>query len=765
MGKYKKIPYSSFCWKFGTTSFRTQKFNKMTEWQLRLLKEFWEKSEYSWQGWEKAAPGQNDIYEIKTKYYDWLVENNFMEGGEDFNGKFKTARNKTSGLYDMGFINSEHRLTEVGKSLLEISQTNDFLTKNELGISKDSEIYLKQLLKVSNKYDNHFVRPLIVALYLLDNLDYLSNDEFCYLMPLCMDNTSTAYILNVIKDIRKGIGSLDESIIHILLDKSNYKEGLERFISNDFSPELLLSVGMNRKSAKYDKAYIPLYSYMHAVYMEQDVSKIIDLLACLKKFQSSIAIKWKKLLFKVHQTAKIKKNPQKYLKMLPVGITDSEKEFKKFFFITMHLFKAKATLEDYLDLNRRYLGLSNIFLFENDEVRLDIVPKYFFKNAIHELYEQAFQESTLLYNSCSLVDICPSLVFDEKAIINGINLQLGTNISTLEETYREVDKLQYERFSKLVDEQFTDDKLLLLLDDFEKRDDEEINNLVTDNADIPTIFEYIIGIIWWKVSGKQGKALDYMKLSLDSNLLPITHAAGGEADLVWEYKRTNDYPEHSLLLEATLADSTNQRRMEMEPVSRHLGNNLVRSHNMANYCVFATNYLYINVLGNFRDWKHSTYYDPQDPSNKVRGMKIIPIETEDLKSIVRYHLTYAKLYVHFQKAYDSDEMDDAQAWYEKYVNIEYSNLCPKRKLKRLEYDDDVFRLIQNIRNINPAKSEGYIQIEVQKEYGHRYDGMTSRDWRDLITSYLKPVGKVDLNADTSTFCGMAADELDNRNEK
>ena len=274
MGKYRKIPYSSFCWKFGTTSFRTQKFNKMTEWQLRLLKEFWEKSEYSWQGWEKTAPGQNGIYEIKTKYYDWLVENNFMEGGEDFNGKFKTARNKTSGLYDMGFINSEHRLTEVGKSLLEISQRNDFLTRNELGISKDSEIYLKQLLKVSNKYGNHFVRPLIVALYLLDNLDYLSNDEFCYLMPLCMDNTSTAYILNVIKDIRKGIGSLDESIIHILLDKSNYKEGLERFISNDFSPELLLSVGMNRKSAKYDKAYIPLYSYMHAVYMDQDVSNL-----------------------------------------------------------------------------------------------------------------------------------------------------------------------------------------------------------------------------------------------------------------------------------------------------------------------------------------------------------------------------------------------------------------------------------------------------------------------------------------------------------
>lgn len=54
-----------------------------------------------------------------------------------------------------------------------------------------------------------------------------------------------------------------------------------------------------------------------------------------------------------------------------------------------------------------------------------------------------------------------------------------------------------------------------------------------------------------------------MKLSLDSNLLPVTHAAGGEADIVYEYPETKDFPRHSLLLEATLADSTNQRRMEM----------------------------------------------------------------------------------------------------------------------------------------------------------------------------------------------------------
>lgn len=34
--EYEKIPYSSFMWKFGTTSFRTKEFNFKTEMQLAL---------------------------------------------------------------------------------------------------------------------------------------------------------------------------------------------------------------------------------------------------------------------------------------------------------------------------------------------------------------------------------------------------------------------------------------------------------------------------------------------------------------------------------------------------------------------------------------------------------------------------------------------------------------------------------------------------------------------------------------------------------
>ena len=151
IGNYEKIGYSSFVWKFGTTSFRTTKFNKMTEWQLRLLDEFWQKPEYSDYGWEKSYmfDGQDDIYWIKCRYYDWLVQNEFMDGGEPEDKKFKTAREKTSGLYDMGLINENHRLTAVGRKLLELAESETYSEMTPLNISKDSMLYLEQLLSGS----------------------------------------------------------------------------------------------------------------------------------------------------------------------------------------------------------------------------------------------------------------------------------------------------------------------------------------------------------------------------------------------------------------------------------------------------------------------------------------------------------------------------------------------------------------------------------------------------------------------------------------
>lgn len=688
--EYERIPYASFMWKFGTTSFRTKEFNYMTEKQLGLLKKFWEIPENSNQGWEKKymAPGQKDIYEIKNRYYDYLVANEFMIGNET-EIKYKTAREKTSGLYDMGLINENHRLTEVGEYLLNMSESQAYSEKTELGISNDSILYLGQLLKLSLRISGNVVRPFIIVLHLLAKLGYLTYDEFRYLMPLCIDDESTQLIIGRIEELRgNGNPTVDDVIKEVLLSKKNYKQGLERMLDNDYSEELLLSVGMNRKSAAYDKPYATLYSEMYAVYMNKDYSRIVPMFLLLKKFQTSIAIKWKQLMFESSNTAAVKKDPIGNLLPLPDKVIASEKDFKEFFYITMHVNKAKATLEDYLDLNRRYLGLTNCFLFDDDQVNLDIVPKLFFANAVEDLYKQAYEHCDLLEKNCPMSSICSMLLYDERSIINGINQYLGTSITTIDEVFDEVDRVRYDRFNKMVDKKFSDETLFHLLEDFDSRNDDEINNVVTDNADIPTIFEYILGIIWYKASGRRGKVLDFLKLSLDANLLPITHAAGGEADIVWEYQQTKSYPQHSLLLEATLADKTNQRRMEMEPVSRHLGNHLLRTQNKKSYCIFATGFLNVNVIGDFMNRKYMIYCDSNNPDDYIEGMKIIPLSTNDLKVIITKKISYEDMYQHFSKAYDSTERHP-QKWYDNFVNFENSaDFAPAAAFGGYKYKDE-----------------------------------------------------------------------------
>lgn len=155
-----------------------------------------------------------------------------------------------------------------------------------------------------------------------------------------------------------------------------------------------------------------------------------------------------------------------------------------------------------------------------------------------------------------------------------------------------------------------------------------------------------------------------MNLSLDADLLPVTHAAGGHEDITYKYEATEDYPAHTLLLEATLASSTNQRRMEMEPVSRHLGDYLLSHADEQAYCLFATTYLHVNVVSDFRMRKSAPYYS-SDGTRFVDGMKIIPLQTSEIKTIIEKGLTYGNLYRIFEAAFISTTAPNL--WYNQEI--------------------------------------------------------------------------------------------------
>lgn len=646
--------YKSFCWGLGTTSFRTKQFNRTIEEQLSLLDEFWHSPENSGEDW-----ATNNALQIR--YYDFMKEQGFVSG--DAPRKDKDAREKTSGLVDIGLITDSRRLTEAGVALLEISRSGDFTSDNIFQIPRDSFIYLKQLLKTSNTVDGSIVRPFIVLLRVLSEFEFITMEEYTYLLPLCIDSHSTEYIIQKIRDLRSNLTTIESVIIERLMSMDNYQEALSMLLTGRVSESLICEIGMNRKSRTYDRPYYRLYQSLYNAFVRSDSSAFLSVYEATRSI--NIGRRWRDYLFNTVSTRAIDDNPLSCLNHTLFDGVRTESAFKAAFFKVMHMLKAKATLSDYLDLNRRYIKTTDIVIFEDDCIKLDIVPKHFFGNVIEDLYSKAFNASEKLFDNCSMQEIAPCLVENETVVINGVNAELGTAVTTVADARIALEDIRYRRLQELIDDKFTDEKLLILLDLFERRKDAQIQEMVTDDADIPTIFEYVLGIIWYKTSERQGKILDYMKLSLDADLLPKTHAAGGEADIVYEYPATDYYPEHSLLLEATLADRTNQRRMEMEPVSRHLGMHLIRTGNLNSYCVFATTYLDINVTADFRNRKSSFFYDPQDPTKYVNGMKIIPLDTSVLKSVVSCQRKYRDLYAIFETAYNADL--NPLEWYNSFV--------------------------------------------------------------------------------------------------
>lgn len=258
MSTNSNLSYQSFCWVIGTTSFRTAKLNLKIEEQLSLLDEFYtetiKKSNWNWNN------------ELQKKYYDFMKNKDFLTGEAKI--KDKDAREKTSGLVDIGLITGDRLITEVGSELLKITKAGNFESDNIFNINRDSFIYLKQLLKTSIDVSDSIVRPIIVVIKCLTELEYLSYDEFTYFVPLIKDEKSIKQIISDIKLFREGKISPVEIIYKRLMEMNNYRFAQEKFENSDVDENLICLVGMNRKSRTYDKPYYELYENLKKIFLE-----------------------------------------------------------------------------------------------------------------------------------------------------------------------------------------------------------------------------------------------------------------------------------------------------------------------------------------------------------------------------------------------------------------------------------------------------------------------------------------------------------------
>lgn len=650
--------YKSYCWSLGTTSFRMVEFNRKIEEQLKLLNHFWHVPEFANEHWSSNN-------ELQIAYYNFIKEQGFIEE-KDAPRKDKDARQKTSGLVDLGIINNERRLTESGRALLSLAENGNFAKDNILRIPADSFIYFKQLLKFSCPFDGDNVRPYMVLAYILSEIGEISKSEFAYLLPLAINKEKTERIVNYIKVIRSNNATIDDAIISIISEMDNYQEAKKMLIEASIIDDALIQeIGMNRKSRTYDIPYVQLYHTLRAFNATPNDDTAVDLFDAVDKLSGKARTYWKMYLFNSVSRHRLETTGIRNVKRNKAILTiENDIAFKEEFFKLLHLFKAKSLLDDYYDLNKRYFKTSDTIIFQDDKVKFDIIPNCYFAMAKDSLLDVAFSKADNLESNCELSAIGTGFSITQEQLFNKAEELYGVQVRSIIDIQDFVEKERYERLNHMIDTRFTDDVLINLMTMFENRNDNDIQAIVTNNADVPTIFEYVLAIVWYKISGRQGKVLEYMNLSLDADLLPITHAAGGHEDITYKYSSTANYPAHTLLIEMTLASKTNQRRMEMEPVSRHLGDYMLAHRDEEAYCLFATTFLHVNVASDFRIRKNAPYYS-MDGSEFVDGMKIIPFQTSEIKTIIQKKITYAQLYQIFEQAYQANVAPNM--WYQQEI--------------------------------------------------------------------------------------------------
>ena len=223
-----------------------------------------------------------------------------------------------------------------------------------------------------------------------------------YLLPLAIDRESTFDIAEKISALRNGETDVDEIIFERLMTLGNYTAALKYLLdAEEVTEDVIVTIAFNRKSGQYSGIYYVLYTALHDFYVTKNDGALNSVKSAVKKLKTPKPF-WRKFLFGNESL-----RGEELLNYMRQNSFDSESDFRQRFFACLHVFKAKATLSDYFDLNRRYMQTSDALLFGDGMITFDTIPKHYFLSIRDKLLDLAFEPSNVLEENCELSEISP----------------------------------------------------------------------------------------------------------------------------------------------------------------------------------------------------------------------------------------------------------------------------------------------------------------------------------------------------------------------
>ncbi len=731
-----EIDVTHYCWVIGNTGFRESALYEKIESYLDILKEF-KSREYTWK-------------DNQREFFYMMQEHNFMvDGSTSERNMKKAARLKTSPLEKLGLVDVQRNVTQVGNKILERSakrkEDGKKYVDKEFFLENDGDIYIRQLIKLQFfAGDNEIVKPFILFLQYMKEFKYINYNEMIYIIPLIVSNKMFDYGKNLIIEYRresqkKGFDFFKWQKEHIISHKDNIlkiksiKIYIEKNIKEikqnideqdtDKITNLMVKMDDNGKSPKYSMPLTDIF--IGLCYLNNNINDFNKVKECIdfiveaiEKTTKTQQPLWRKLIFGVNNKNKFKnKNDSRYKENLEHYIkniySDDMKTFIFNFFDTLWFIKIKNNLEDYADHNLRYLKLSNILenKYENGEKRVAIaeiyeviIDKILNTEEVNKIILNKEEYNKYLYNESYYL---PELQEEDMKEIAEKYIIKINEISTEKVESTKPKDINYRAWIELLNKLYIDKKVIKMIDNVRqlilskgkgnllecleyleqrsKTNDAKLKSIIDTEADVPTIFEFLVWQSFLLFGNYEKNPISFANFSFDNNLKPIQHAGGGMADVIFKYSN------HDLILEATLTNDENQRKLEMEPVPRHVARyrNEVRNET---YCIFVAPFVDPNVAVVHRAFNDLPYYvKDKDNDNKYIGInstKILPFAIKELQEVIKYSIRNDILYTQLkEKVFDpiiNTDDKDGYIWYKGVVEKKINELNIENKIETKE---------------------------------------------------------------------------------
>jgi len=640
----------NYCY-FGNTSLKVSNLLYNIEAQLILFKDLFKNT------------NENDVWadnsELQNQYLELLIQNKLINTSDTKTGS-KNARTKSAPLENYNLVNrKEKKVTELGNELLFLLNNKKFKEYNNfLQIDLVSLFFFKATLNVIKEDGIKDIFLNYLKVFKAFN-GQIPIEKF-KLIPLICNFKDEEYFISKLK--KSNLNKLD-LFSDIFSKDENLKEGRKEFLyainKNNFEePNYFKS----SKGISAANIVIELYKIFCDI-RNKNYNK--DTFRNLFKNKVNENKNHYKNLYLRHLYSHNKLSVHKsnsyhlYKTILIFTRKGSYLEFNNRFFDWIYSSRSLNNIKDYYQQNRYYLNLTGAFEFKPDEVSITDTLNIILQHSDFEKIIKDISEKTVSIDSLDYL-------FEDKEIKNHLK---SLNIVTTEELKDYKKNKDKEKLLKLLESNFTRNKISsTILPLFKNRQDDKIKSLVTENATVPTIFEYITAISWYYIDSNNINFILNAGLSLDSNMLPKSHAVGGSSDF------EIFYDDHTLMIEVTLTEKTNQRRAEMESVSRHLGNILLSisddKRRRNTYGIFIASYLDKNILNDFR-LRQLSYWE--NNGKHIKGMNIIPLDIDDVINIINSNKIYSKIKLDFYSIIKSNE-DWGSKWYQNEIKPYCKNL-------------------------------------------------------------------------------------------